>query len=343
MIFPGGYTTPRRMDALPDGRQTDAPPDGRRADAPKDGRTCERCRRTFRDPSTLKRHQQNKRPCAPVVDTPGEAAVACHYCGRSYSKDWNLRRHLRICPIAARGERGIDDLYAHVQERTRRANEREEAAAQEVEDLRAELAKTRQELASHRNEGGLRIDSASVVNVTDSRVYNVTVNVFGREDTRHITTASVRDILFRCGGAVAEGGAAALDPAGPMAQALLQMALMIYSDPDRPENITCFVPNKRDGNVLIHGSQGWEIVPVPLVLPPMARSSLDLLFEKQPLEGDEEDLGRCGAALQALRKNEERLVSEGANLRTILVRNMDLLSRVLSQLPVAGTSSRKVN
>lgn len=317
-------------------------------DAGKADRQCPKCRHVFRDPSTLRRHLGRKRPCALVVDEddgveekPG-GGCRCRFCGRVYSSEWNVRRHLKSCPIAARGERGMDDLYAHVLEKTRRAREVEQAAAQEVESLRAQLEETRLQLAAGHpatESAAINIqgDNARVTNVTIQNYTNVTninINVFGQEDTGHITTASIRDILTQCVASQSQrgetiGGVAA-------AQAILQAALLIYSDPDRPGNITCYIPNKRDGNALVHGVQGWEIVPVPLVLPPMARASLDLLFDKQPFEAEEGDLKRCEAALQVLRRHEGELVASGAHLQTVLVRNKDLLSRVLSQLPIAG-------
>ena len=306
-------------------------------DEPKNDRQCRKCRREFRDPSPLRRHMGRKRPCAPVVDREelppvDEAAERCHcrFCGRSYSNQYNVRRHMKSCPIAARGERGMDELYAHVLERTRRAQEAEAAAEAEVATLRAELEQTRLEVARLRGNELVPAGGATVVYAPQSTFVtniNVTqINVFGREETAHITTASVRDILSRCSAGEASGQIAA-------AQALLQAALLIYSDPDRPGNITCYIPNKRDGNALVHGARGWEIKPVPLVLPPMARTSLDLLFDKQPYDKDAE---QCVPGLQLLREHEEGLVANGAGLHTVLIRNKDLLSRVLSQLPLAG-------
>lgn len=310
-----------------------ATPDETKAD-----RQCHKCRHLFRDPSTLRRHLNRKRPCAPVVDReelpddPAEGRCHCRFCGRSYSNLYNVRRHMNSCPIAARGERGMDELYAHVLERTRRAQEREALAEKEVEALRQELRQARLDVETVRR----GCEAAGVMNVVyasqNTFVTSITViNIFGREDTGHITTASVREILTQCSASADATGATAAT------RALLQAALLIYSDPDRPGNLTCYIPNKRDGNALVHGAQGWEIRPVPLILPPMARTSLDLLFDKQPYDGG--DIACCKPGLQLLREHEEGLVASGAGLHTVLIRNKDLLSRVLSQLPPAGDSN----
>jgi hypothetical protein len=116
-----------------------------------------------------------------------------------------------------------------------------------------------------------------------------------------------------------------------------EAALLIYSNPDHPENITCYIPNKRDGTALVHGARGWEIRPVPLVIPPMTQNSVGLLFDNQPFEGD---LKEYETILSHLRDGEREFVGGRSpcelNMRAILVRNKDLLARILKTLPVTG-------
>lgn len=244
---------------------------------------------------------------------------------------------MRSCPIAARGERGMNELYDYVLEKTRRAAE----ADLEIQALRAELEDARD-----------RLDKRSAVTVTDSQVLvdasvhvtgDVTVNVFGHEETSHISGTDIRRILAECSGALsADSQPKVVNEAA--IQALMEAALLIYSDPDYPGNLTCFIPNQRGENALVHtsrkdGTTGWEIRPVCLILPPMARSSLDLLFEKQPFENAEQ----CEKALLALREREDHLISTGGGLKPVLVRNKHILSQCLSQLPVAGADAGAPN
>lgn len=305
-------------------------------------RQCPKCHHCFRDPSTLRRHLGRKRPCAPVVepeDAPqGGAADAtkCKYCGRSYSSEWNLRRHMRSCPIAARGERGMNELYEYVLEKTRRAEE----ADLEIQALRAELEDVRGQL-----------DNRPAVTVTDSQVLvdagvhvagDVTINVFGREETSHVSGTDIRRILTECSGALGANPQPKVINKAAI-QALMEAAFLIYSDPDYPGNVTCFVPNQRGDNALVHtsredGTTGWEIRPVQLVLPPMARLSLDLLFDKQPFE----DADQCEKALQVLREREEQLITTGGGLKPVLIRNKQILSQLLSQLPDPNTKGSKL-
>lgn len=152
---------------------------------------------------------------------------------------------------------------------------------------------------------------------------NVTINLFGRERVDHVTPEKIRGVLEE----------SMQLPELPQAamQAVLKAALLVYSDPDYPENLTCYLPNKREGSALVHAQGGWEVRPLRIVAPPMAAKSVDLLFDKQPFE----DAETFEPLMAELRDNEERYAA-GGEMRTILVRNKDLLTRALEELPVAG-------
>lgn len=298
--------------------------------APKQDRLCPKCRHEFRDPSTLRRHTQRKRSCAPVValvrtsqaQHPG-GRESCRFCGRTYSSEWNLRRHLKSCPIAARGTAGLDALYAHVL-----------AQSVEVEELRTRLAQT--QLAVPDGQHGDTNVFITMSGVTlDARVTNiVSINVFGQETTDHISPDVVRGILAR----YADLDLGTDDRAREaVVRAVLEAALLIYSDSTVPNNVTCYLPSQRGDNALIHGAEGWEMVPVRLVLGPMARASFDLFFDKQPL-GD--DVDRFRKILQEMRRCEQQVTASGAGLQAVLIRNKDILARLLEHLPVAGSSNR---
>jgi hypothetical protein len=160
-------------------------------------------------------------------------------------------------------------------------------------------------------------------NQVDNRK-QVIINVFGKEGLDHATLARIKLILDE---------SLAQTPALPMAAnaAVLKTAMLVYSDPDHPENLTCYLPNKKTDDVLVHAAAGWEIQPASLVLPPMAKKSVDTLFDRQPFE----DADEYGPLMKELADNEARYVA-GTELRPILVRNKDLLARALETLPVAG-------
>jgi hypothetical protein len=154
----------------------------------------------------------------------------------------------------------------------------------------------------------------------------IVINVFGQEKLDHITAERIKTILDEC----------LQRPALPAAvnEAVLKTAMLVYSDPDRPENLTAYLPNKKTKGALVHTKAGWEVQPTQLVLPPMALKSIDAIFGKQPPEDEYAPL------LKELQQNEARYVA-GEDLHPILVRNKDLLARELATLPLGpGPASR---
>jgi len=150
----------------------------------------------------------------------------------------------------------------------------------------------------------------------DRRVVNV--NVFGNENTDHITSAKIREVLEEC---------LQLDGIPQAAkQAVMKAAMLIYSDPEHPENFTCYVPNKREGSALVHGVGGWEVRPLKVVTVPMAKRAIDILFDKQPYE----DAETFEPLMKELRDNEAKY-SSGAEMRAILVGNKDNLNAVFAR------------
>ncbi len=274
---------------------------------------CENCRRVFRDGFNLRQHAARRRPCAPAAEEEGPP-LGCSFCGQAFSREDALKRHQQKSCRALRDEcvlrRRVGDLEAE------RAAER-----RRVDALEARLAAL--------------ADAHQADRRTPTAVYNTSlvVNFFGREDTARIPAERVRQILRESS---APTGAESSLRASAV-RAICEAACLIYSDPSRPENITCFIPNKRERAALVHGDGGWQTLPASLVLTPMARASVDLLFGKQPLE---EGAKQCEALLAHLRDSERELSAEGsecdAPLRTILIRNKDLLARALAALPAAG-------
>lgn len=152
-------------------------------------------------------------------------------------------------------------------------------------------------------------------------VTHITINQFGKERTPHIDRPTVKALLD---GVLAVTS----DPSQGALSAFLKTAMMIYSDPTHPENLTCYLPNSKKDDVLVHGEDGWEVQPYTLVLPPMATKSIDALFNNQPFE----DAAKYGDLMIALRDNEEAYKS-GGKMKTVLVRNKTLLEHALGVLP----------
>lgn len=294
-------------------------------------RTCSSCGKSFTFPAALRRHLKRKTPCAPILDLDGARdpeveKLRCHFCNRVYASNVTLQRHVRhsckIAPNAANGEAGMEKLYKH----TLKSQQAEIVALKlqnvEIMKLMEEMRESRASGAHNNNcaeDVGIAGDNAVVNYQKDNRTINI--SIFGQESLGHITTDHIREIL---------NDSVRIDSLPDAAnEAILKAAMMVYSDPSHPENITCYLPNKKTNDALVHtgqGKTGWEVQPVTLVWPRMTKKSFDALFDNQPFEDayEYEDL------LRHMRDNEEKL-SRGRRLRPILVRNKTLLNQALAE------------
>ena len=285
-------------------------------------RVCAKCGEEFDFPSRLRRHQRRKTPCSPIVgsgDLPPEdlgKKHACRFCRRRFAAPSGLANHVRTACKITRTPGGMELLYLHTLERhneEQRLRREAEARSREAEERSRASEARLSEL--ERRIARVSVSVTNVVNVNG----DVRINVFGGEQMDHLNADRIRAVLDKTlTRAVSNISQQALE-------AVLEAAMLIYSDPDHPENITCYIPNQKQDQALVHMSRGggapqWEVQPCPLVLSPMATTALDLLFSKQPFE----DHDRYGRLMQELRAAEPTF-ADGEKLRPILVRNKGLL------------------
>jgi hypothetical protein len=272
---------------------------------------CGRCGKGFGKAAWLKRHLARKTPCAPILeeaDLPDEvredpnlAKRRCRFCGRVYSSYTSMRRHVRtscrIAPNGKNGDAGMEVLYEHtlrkqaaqiaaLEEQNARIEEQNaEMKAQNAEML-ALMVSLRDGLAAPGCPGvsnsGAQAGEVGIVGdhnaVDNSKVINI--NVFGQEGLDHVTAERIRSILD-------EALRAAALPAAAAAAAVLKTAMAVFSDTEYPENLTCFLPNKKTNDALVHAEGGWGVQPMRLVAELMMRTIMDVMFDQQPYEDAE--------------------------------------------------------
>ena len=328
-------------------------------------RTCEKCGKSFSKPYFLQRHRKRKTPCDPIIQQEDHIGPECRYCGRAFTTKQAMSRHVRkSCKIAG-SEEGMEKLMTFTMQRqiaelkAQTAKQAEEHAKQAEEHSKqmAEIAAMMKQMMSGQlttlpeqkeaptaeqtlvqaQDQGVGINNGVVVQNTN----NITFNIFGAENIDHVTRARIAEILAPLKQFSASDAAI---------QALLQTALLIYSDPEHPENITCYMPNKKTKEALVYKDAGWEVQPVSLVLPPIMQKSVDLLFDKQPIEGVGDtpvgtDMDACGDILKVLQefekdpKRAKQIAGTDGSLRAVLIRNKGQLARILEKPPEPGTTN----
>jgi hypothetical protein len=274
-----------------------------------------------------------KTPCAPILDHQDDGSVNpkndCRFCGRGFASYNSMRRHVRnnckIAPTERNGGAGMKQLYDHI---IRKKNAELEALKAQVVQMSTHLLQAGQG-ADESAQGGapVFIDNRKQILAVDNR--KIIINVFGQEGVDHASMDRIKDILD-------ESLKVAALPEAARA-AVLRTAQLIYSDPAHPENLTCFLPNKKTDDALVHGSGGWEVQSVSLVLPPMAQKSVDTLFAQQPYENAE----AYGGLLKELAETEAKHAGS-ADLRPVLIRNKAVLAATLGTPPRAGEYSTPI-
>jgi hypothetical protein len=336
---------------------------------------CERCDRAFADNTHLKRHLNRKTPCAPVIDAEDLTEEQksnpnkCKFCGRTFSTYVSMRRHIRqSCQIAPRAGNpdGMEKLYDHVLKKQQKEIEvltaRLDAAGigdgkqtntSAIKEAKTTIALKQATIAAppqsdehtplfaqSNSSKNIAVAQAGGVAVNDNRQQHITINIFGREKFDHIHSPQIMSLLEAVGAA---GSTAVEDLKKAAALAVVRAAMLIFSDPAHPENLTCYLPNKRGTDALVHGEGGWEVQPVSLVLSPMATQAVELLFAKQPYPGidgvaDMAKIDECGRILRYIAAHEKDLRNDPPRneMRGVLIRNKDLLQQVLAKLPIAS-------
>ena len=295
-------------------------------------RTCARCGKVFDIPCHLRRHQKRKTPCAPIVEATDlpegdqQKPFGCKFCGRKFSTEPSMWKHVRTACKIAGSEEGMEKLYEHTLQK--QLEEQQKQIAEMAEMMKRMEARHMSQLVPHSSSDVSAAAAAAVtvsqINQTAQTITNIgsiQFNIFGKEDTKHIGQTEVKALLD-------DVLSSTQDPTQGAIAAFLKAAMLVYSDPGHPENLTCYLPNSKKDDVLVHVGEGWTVQPYKVVLPPMATKSLDTLFEKQPFV----DADKYGDLMKALVANEQAY-KEGKEMRTVLVRNKALLEKALGALP----------
>jgi hypothetical protein len=316
-------------------------------------RTCEKCGKEFRYPRDLRNHRARKTPCALILDLedlpdvyppetledPDVLLKRCKFCGRIFSSYQAMRRHVRsgchIAPNERNGTSGIEILYDHVVKR-------QQAEIDTLKVQNKSIITLMERMSAAEEDGEVLIGEAmpgdAAVRVTaragghnqvavDNRrnVQNITLNFFGQEQTDYLTGDDIREALDTAVGLGIEN-MPPTERARVAGAVMTRVAGKIFSDIEHPENITMFVPNKRDKCAIVHRQRGWELRDSSEVIPGMVTKSFDTIFDNQPLEE------KYAPVLRALIDNEKQF-QHGNELRTLMVRNKGYIQKMFGELP----------
>lgn len=295
---------------------------GRMADAKRV--SCPKCDKPFRDNHALKVHERRKTPCVAVAkDTKSKDAMRCPDCGQEFSRKFTLVRHMANSCKKARGATLTPQNPAPLPVAETSVEILESPARAKFDQGESKTSALRYELKA--TNADPQPDDSEQESVDQALL----VNIFGSEDTTHITRRDVDQLIMRVG-PVREKNVAEV-----VKQLMIQMGMKIYSDINHPENITCYTTStSRNPMVHVHYESGWELVPPEVPMSAMPNRSCNELFLKQPFLGESDGKECCRPEdaeliLRHLRANEDEIVKDvGRAFQQILYRNGTLLGKV---------------
>ncbi len=140
---------------------------------------CAKCDAKFADSAHLRRHLARKTPCNPILDRdPVSTKPTCRYCGRQFTKQPALSRHMtQRCKIA-NSEEGMDKLMEHTLARqNRELNAKVDRLAEMLEKQLALVAQGAPQMAIQ-NQGDAMVNTGPIqVNNTNNTLNIVKVKI----------------------------------------------------------------------------------------------------------------------------------------------------------------------
>ena len=208
-----------------------------------------------------------------------------------------------------------------------------ESQREEIAQMMKELSRLQGQMVS----GEVHQRAQQIVNGT-SNVINL--NVFGKEDLSHLGRERIASILHDCasglprlaGHRLPEGEShppevrrAVNEAAKEVLRVLLTEA---YANPDHPENMTMYIPNKKEGQVMCHAGEGggpvWRQLAMEALTPLVQKRVLDHLSENQPWEAPtREKLHQYGLLIRGTYEYDRPAL--GRLIRAVVLGNKELM------------------
>jgi hypothetical protein len=282
--------------------------------------TCPRCKQNFTAPSKLIRHLSRKTVCTLPPEELAKRAHVCRFCERHFAFQQGLSLHIRKHCKVANSKEGLEALADRTEQR-----QKQEHQAQQIQELQNQLARVTRILekgmqltpagaatAATGTQVATNIQASTIIGVQN----NYTLNLFGQESVKHLTPERIRSILASAAHSLPAGSGRRLQehekPAPPVqkavetaSRAVLQALITeVYANTSCPENLTAYIPNKKEDQVMIWAKPTeetepcWQLRPLEQLVPTIQGKVLDALNDNQPWGSNKEKLREYGLLIR---------------------------------------------
>jgi hypothetical protein len=198
----------------------------------QEDRYCYNCGKTFKYPALLERHKRRKTPCI-IQDVPHDDIEPnrCRFCNKAYKQKYNLTKHYKTCVIK---NGGMEILMRKVSKDERLENKKIEEVTHNL------LLSMMDEIKSLRT----KIDNMSSLHSTNFNTQNNAPHNFNNTIINNYLSPNVQNLI--------------LDPKTIDNYSNLSYAVLdhIYFNPERPENHSFYISNKKEKELMVYTNQG---------------------------------------------------------------------------------------
>lgn len=209
---------------------------------------CNDCNKKFKFKSQLTIHKDRKTPCKLIIDDPTtikNVKNQCHFCYRTYSTIYSLKKHIFICKVK-NTEKGMQLLNDVIKEKEFKKIKTLKNNIEQQQEIIDEL------LNKLKN---IEINKTTITHVENQHnnvniVNNITINNYMNPNIKDILNS---DRILEFIKKSAE-------------RAPLDIVTSIWFNPDYPENHSIYLVNKKTNEVLIYDNK-WESSNCKIVIP----------------------------------------------------------------------------
>lgn len=180
----------------------------------------------------------------------------CIYCGKSFSKNSNLCRHIRICKIKPE-----EETYEVAINKIRGNEKEDKNITKKVEEIKSQI----ENMFSDSNITSINNNINNIQNIQGDQV-NIYINAFGEEKLDYITDKIISKLITR----------------SPM-RAVPNLLQHIHFHPNHSENHNIYIPNKKQPLAKIYNGKNWIYTQKKEIIENMANKALSIIEESEDI------------------------------------------------------------
>jgi len=176
---------------------------------------------------------------APIIND--DKTFKCNYCQEIFTRNSSLKRHLKSrCKIKIENERQKEEIFQRLLDQMNKMEDAQNEMQNEIKELKTENARLMTTgLGNTTNNTNITNNNNTINN---NQILNINLVAFGKEDKEQLSNMELFKIIKKGFKSVPE------------------FVKVLHFDENKPENHNIFIPNMRDGYIMIFDGEKWHLV-----------------------------------------------------------------------------------